>query len=121
MKTIALILGVSILIGCQKQQSSSISTIHNKAPAISATEVIRRCPNGHATIKLVPITYGRIVMTPELSEKVAKYEAAYEGCEVNSRGKFKLVCTTCGAYTYESTSSWYDKSSRVIASRDAIK
>ena len=85
------------------------------------SQIARKCPNEHATITLVPITYGRIVMTPELREKEAKYESAFAGCDVNSMGKFKIVCTTCGAHTYEGKFPWYDKTTKVIPSGNAIK
>ena len=85
------------------------------------SKTVRTCPNGHATIKLVPITYGLIRMNPELREKEAKFEAVFGGCVVDSMGKFKIVCTTCGAHTYEGKFPWYDKTTKVIPSGDAIK
>jgi hypothetical protein len=88
---------------------------------VGVPTTVRRCPNGHTTIQIVPITYGRIVLTPELREKDAKHEVAFAGCDENSRGKFKIVCVTCGANTYEGDFPWYDKDTKVIPSGDAVK
>lgn len=93
------------------------------AEPVAGQEKIRRCPNGHTTIKLVPITYGSLFidMTPELREKEKNLEIAFGGCEKGILGKFKFVCTTCGAHTYEGKYPWYDKDTKVIPSCDAIK
>jgi hypothetical protein len=88
---------------------------------------VLRCPNGHATIKAVPIVYGLIEMTPERIEKEKNYNVAYGGCVVDSRGKQKFVCTTCGCSTYEKVGPtadgkpiWYDKQTKVIPAGKAI-
>ncbi|MCP3681862.1 MAG: response regulator [bacterium] len=73
------------------------------------------CPNGHTTIKCVPITYGLVEMTPELIEAEKNYEIAFGGCEVwPNSPRFRIVCTTCEAYTYEGDSNWHEKSRWLI-------
>ena len=82
---------------------------------------LRRCPNGHTTIKLVPIVYGMIEKTPETLKREENYQVAYGGCCVGKYGKYKIVCTTCGCHTYEGDSPWFDKTTKVVPSRDAVK
>ena len=118
MRITIVMLAVLPLMGCQQPISQKQ---HVEATSSLPAEVVRRCPNGHTTIKLVPITYGMIAMTPELREKEANNEVAFGGCDMNSMGKFKIVCTTCGAHTYEGGFPWYDKTTRVIPQGDSIK
>ena len=115
-------LAVFLLMGCQKQESPHASQAQQAESMKSGpSEVVRRCPNGHTTIKLIPIIYGLIRMTYELREKEKNLEVALGGCEVDSIGKFKIACTTCGAHTYEGKVPWYDETTKVIPSGNAVK
>ncbi len=126
MKTIgAFIAAVLVcgLSGCDKEEASMDSEV-GKQLIVSR---VQRCPNGHTSIKAVPMVYGYILMTPETRRKAANYEAAYGGCGVDSRGKYKFVCTTCGSHTYEKFYEkrdripiWYDKTTKVIPAGKAI-
>jgi len=131
MKKIAIAIMLSSVIcaciGCKKEQ-----------PSVEATDVIggrnnvivtkvARCPNGHTAIKDVPIVYGLIQMTPERREKEKNYEVDYGGCLMDSHGKYKFACTTCGCFTYEKVGPrytgepiWFDKETKVIPAGDAI-
>jgi hypothetical protein len=126
MKTMAAFIAAVLLcglFGCDKEEPSMDSAV-GKQLIVSR---VQRCPNGHTTIKSVPMVYGLIPMTPETQRKAANYEAAYGGCVVDSRGKYKFVCTTCGSHTYEKFYDnrngipiWYDKTTKVIPAGKAI-
>jgi len=118
-----LLLLLSSVLGCDKQGPSAEVAVVKQ---LIVTEV-QRCPNGHTTIKAVPMVYGLIEMTPERQQKVENYEVAYGGCILDSRGKYKFVCTTCGSHTFEKSSDvakgkavWFDKTTKVIPAGKAI-
>ncbi|MFC2027188.1 hypothetical protein ACFLU3_00740 [Chloroflexota bacterium] len=76
---------------------------------------VTSCPNGHSTIKYVPIVRGLFEMTPERIEEEKNYEVYYGGClVVSDEPDYMIVCTTCGARTGEDALIWYDKDGRMI-------
>ena len=116
-----MLLSVLFLTACQKQEIAPEAQAVAQTEKDAQTKVEPRCPLGHTTIKLVPITYGSIAMTPELREKEANLEIAFGGCDVGSCGENKIVCTTCGAHTFDDDSGWYDKTTKVIATGKGVK
>lgn len=121
MKLISVFVGLLLVAGCSRATESSRSQTQAKASDTAASAQVDRCPAGHTTIKLVPIVYGRIALTPERREQERNLEVAYGGCEVGSKGKFRIVCLTCGAHTYEGKFPWYDKDTKVIPNTNTTK
>jgi hypothetical protein len=126
MKTMRFLTALLLICGlfaCGKERTSTGSVVGKKLIVKS----VQRCPNGHTTIKPVPMVYGFVEVTPETERKEANYEAAYGGCDEDSNGKYKFVCTTCGSYTYEKffdkrddKPTWFDKTTEVIPPGKAI-
>lgn len=110
-----------LVAGCQKAGVRRPTDASSTADVSPKSEPERRCPLGHTTIKLVPIVYGMIFMTPERRAQEERYEVAYGGCKVGSKGEHKITCTTCGAHTYVGDFPWYDKTTRVIPTGQGIK
>ena len=121
MKSLAALALLLLVAGCQKARVRRPGDAPSAAAASPKSESERRCPLGHTTIKLVPIVYGMIAMTPERRAQVERYEVAYGGCKVGSMGEHKIVCTTCGAHTNAADSPWYDKTTRVIPTGQGVK
>jgi hypothetical protein len=111
MNLLSILAALLLVTGCQEKGPASVA---NPTDIAAEPPKVRECPNGHTTIKLVPITYGLIELTPDRRRAEESYEVAYGGCDVGSKGRFKIVCITCGAHTYEGSFPWYDKTTRVI-------
>jgi hypothetical protein len=75
------------------------------------------CPDGHETLKDVPIAYGLLIAdTPEaereLNEAIKNYEMWPGGCvSTPDSPKVKVTCTTCGFGYDAEFSSWSRSSS----------
>jgi hypothetical protein len=121
LRSLALLASLLLVVGCEK------AGVRRPHDAPSTTAVLpklgaeRRCPLGHTTVKLVPIVYGMIAMTPERRAQVDRYEVAFGGCDVGSMGEHKIVCTTCGTHTYAGSFPWYDKTTKVIPTGQGVK
>ena len=75
-------------------------TIPIRKPQLSIPD--DRCPDGHTTLKEVPIVYGLLIAeTPEarkaLTEDIENYKTWPGGCVITDDSpKVRVTCTTCG-------------------------
>lgn len=86
-------------------------------PIIASAEVksadLKRCPNGHATLKDVPIHYGLSVMDPkEIERHVKNLDFILGGCEIEPGSPTVLpTCTTCRFRYHSDSATWSRRSS----------
>lgn len=97
------------------------STLLILVPMICSGEVksvdLKRCPDGHTSLKNVPIAYGLSTMDrKELERRINNLEFVMGGCEVESDSpRVRPTCTTC-RFGYDSRSRTWSRSSQDIRS-----
>ena len=72
------------------------------------TTTLPDCPLGHRALKLTTVEYGKLLMTPELQERMENKDTLAGGCVVGSVGRFGVICTTCGLFTFDGDDCWYE-------------
>ena len=100
-----------------------LAALLTTAVAVSAEVTsadLRRCPDGHSTLKDVPISYGLPDDSPEarkeMKRQIENLEVVLGGCEVDDTSpRVMPTCTTC-RFTFNSASDTWSRSSHDIHS-----
>jgi hypothetical protein len=107
-----------LMVGCSHANMSTTDSNHSWPPVGKPGN---RCPDGHTTLKDVPIIYGLLAIdTPEQKEKLNQAIKSYRiwpgGCVSTIESpKVRVTCTTCG-FGFEAEFNHWSRSSPELAS-----
>jgi hypothetical protein len=90
---IALLMQVA---GCTKYYySREYASDYDQPPQPTAVEM-QHCPDGHDSLKDVPVAVGLLWITPDFERKIKNVEVWPTGCTPLGNYQTKVVCMQCG-------------------------
>lgn len=103
-RLVYLVLAATAAAACYEQAGPSSS----RARSSPLASQMRACPDGHSTLKNVPIAYGLINFDDKTKAAASRLEFWPGGCVITPDSPTNIVvCTTCG-FAYDSRlGSWH--------------
>lgn len=99
------------MVGCSKEGEDSTASSH---PSPIASKV-KNCPDGHATLKNVPISYGLLIPDEKTKAAVARQDFWPGGCVFGPGAPTNaVVCTTCGLGS-DNNDGWWSGSAQSLS------
>jgi hypothetical protein len=95
------------VVGCDGSRDPNAGEFQSKSdlprrPRNITASQVKVCPDGHTTLKNVPIVYGRLILDAKTEAAFARHDFWPGGCAFSPDSPTnRVVCTTCG-FSYDS-------------------